>query len=265
LWNRRHELTSDPQLEPDLENGIATDLLELAAVRADLLAGVEGRVGEADQVLEEAERSFGSHFALSIRRAQNRGDLAQSPVPRTPWEHYDLGRYLLRRGEFGAAAAEFHAALQGRPSDFWSNFYEGLCRYRLKHWSEAEAAFRVCVALSPKSAAAHYNQALALQALGRANEARAAYDRALKLDPTLVEARLNRGSLAYQQQRFTDALTDFERALADAPERATRGRLHLNAALAERAMGNHAAAATHVRQAADLGVEENASPRVGDR
>ena len=175
----------------------------------------------------EAEGLLGPSPALDRDRRSYAGALGLDNLPSgrrrslgSAWEHYDLGRSYLRSGQLEAGRRSNSArALDLRPQDFWLNFYEGLCDYRLGRFAGAVNAFRVCIALSPETAECYYNRALAHQALGRLDRALADYSRALALNPNLTDAALNRGILHYRQGRHADAIADLEQALARPPTR----------------------------------------------
>jgi tetratricopeptide (TPR) repeat protein len=262
VWERRNQLVARRGArESRSDEQVRTDLLELAAVWADLrvraapASEADRARGEALLTLGEAEDLIGPSLALDIRREEfaapgaARAAGAPARAPRSAWESYDLGRYHLSRGRIELALVEFHRALAERPQDFWSNFYQGLCAFRLGQAEEAAAAFRTCVALAPRSAPCRYNRALAYEALGRADDAAQDYSRALYLDPGLVAARLNRGILSHRGGRHGEAVADFERALGDRPDRETRGRLHYNLALARLAQGDRASARSEAEAA----------------
>jgi eukaryotic-like serine/threonine-protein kinase len=265
LWERRDQLlTADgPSLGPASEQRIRTDLLELASIWADLrvrLAPPQEQAEasrEALRLLDEAEASCGPGFALDTRREQIAGTAGrESHAPKSAWEHYEMGRYRLRDGQFERAAIEFRRTLDQRPQDFWSNFYHGLCSFRLQRFEEAAADFQACVALAPEAAICHYNRALTYDALGRVEESRRSYTTAIELDPDLAAAWLNRGILSYKAKQYIDAIADFECGLDARPDRPTGGRLHFNMALAERSRGDRRAALANAEQAVDLGCEE---------
>src|SRR5205823_7207713 len=113
--------------------------------------------------------------------------------------------------------------LELRPQDFWLNFYQGLCAYRLGRHADAASAFRVCIALSPRTPECYYNRALALSALGQSDRALRDYTRALELDDGLTAAALNRGLLHYAAGRFAEAAADLNRALGTTTERGVLG------------------------------------------
>ncbi len=143
---------------------------------------------EAVGILTEASALLGPSPSLERdRRAYVRAigfdDRPSVPElePRSAWEHSDLGRSYLRSGRPDLAAEQFHRGLDIRPQDFWLNFYEGQCDYRLSRFEGAVNAFRVCIALAPETAECYYNRALGYQALGQLDLALADLDRALQL------------------------------------------------------------------------------------
>ncbi len=152
-----------------------------------------------------------------------------------------------------AAAEQFRVGLGLRPQDFWLNFYEGLCAYKLERFDESATAFRVCIAISPESAECFYNRALALGALGQPEKALDDYTRALELNPALGAAALNRGMLQYRAGRLAEATTDLNRALAKAPGPKDRGIIRYNLALVDLARVNRDAALANLAEAAGLG------------
>jgi serine/threonine protein kinase/tetratricopeptide (TPR) repeat protein len=248
IWEARARVSerSGAELEPDLEDQIQRDLLDLAILWADLRVHLasEGESSrarhEALRVLAEAEGMLTpSHVLYQERRAHAEalglfsmaraaGLRAAEVAPRTAWDHYALGRSLLRSGKLAPATMEFERALQLQPQDFWPNFYQGICAYRSQRYEEAVTAFRVCIALNPETAECFYNRAMAYTALGQTGRALRDYDRALQLNPKLTAAALNRGILHYQERRFTEALADLRRALDTGADPAI---VHYNSAL----------------------------------
>jgi tetratricopeptide (TPR) repeat protein len=215
---------------------------------------------EAIGILAEAAAVLGTSPSLERdRRAYaganglDAGSPGPVPEPRSAWEHYDLGRSYLRSGKPVLAAEEFRRGLELRPQDFWLNFYEGLCGYRLGQFEGAVNAFRVCIALSPDSAECFYNRARAYQALDRLDLALADYDRALSISPRLTDAALNRGIIRFRQGRHEAAIADLERALNTAPSRRTLGIIHYNLAVVHQALGDRPAAAASAQVAIELG------------
>ena len=277
IWEQRDRLIpADAAIETGAAHRIKTDLLELAIVWADLelrstSPAVAAARSEAMRVLDLADAAFGPSLAVDLLRKQlgaTRGKLAapaaMSGGSRSAWEHYDMGRYYVRRSQFALAAAEFHHALDARPQDFWSNFYHGLCSFRLGRYNDAVAAFRVCTALLPpdesraaQSAICRYNAAMAYDALGQSDRAFDEYSRAIELDHNLAAARLNRGNISYKRGQIPNAIDDFEHALKVQPaDRETVGRLRYDLALAQLSGGDHAQALENAEEAVRIGYVE---------
>ncbi|HKA54783.1 MAG TPA: tetratricopeptide repeat protein, partial [Candidatus Binatia bacterium] len=233
LWDQRRHLIecSGQDLGPEAEERIRRDLLDLTIIWPDLRVRLAARGEirkarqEALELLAEAEGVLGRSPILYHERhrhaqalglhgeAETAARAAAELAPRNAWEHYALGRSLLRAGEIARAADAFRQALHLQPQAFWANFYSGLCAYRLERHGEAVAAFHACVVLAPQEPVCYYNRALAHTALGSTDQALRDYDRALQLDPRLVGATLNRGILQYRAKRYAAAMGDFQRAL----------------------------------------------------
>jgi tetratricopeptide (TPR) repeat protein len=113
------------------------------------------------------------------------GDLA----PRTAWEHYAVGRCLLRRGDRQGAADCLGKAVGLDPGGLWPNFYRGQCLYHDGRYEEAVTAFSVCVGAAPSQPAPYVNRGRAYAALGRKAAAVADAKQALHLDDRTGAAR----------------------------------------------------------------------------
>jgi serine/threonine protein kinase/Tfp pilus assembly protein PilF len=266
LWDRREEIVRrlHADSDPPARSPVQADLLDLAILWTDLhvrRAPAPKQAAarrQALQVLDRAEALFGTSPVLVRERllharALGRTDVASAMErraaalpPRTAWEHYALGRCLLRAGRAREAAPYFARALDLQPQGLWPNFYSGLCAYRRGRFQEAVLAFSVCVALAPNSAGVWFNRAGALGALGCHEQALLDYDRALRLDPTLAPAALNRGLLHARARRFGAALRDLQRALAGGAEPAT---VHYHMALVHLARNDRARAVASLRRA----------------
>jgi serine/threonine protein kinase/tetratricopeptide (TPR) repeat protein len=276
VWEHRDQLLqARDQLSEEPEQTIRTDLLELAAIGADLMVrqapadGIAAARANALRLLNEAEAICGASFALDVRRdefavpPEQYLARASGRVPRSAWEYYELGRYNLRIGRVEEAAIAFQSSLDMRPHDFWPNFYHGLCSFRLHRFDEAVAGFRACLAIEPGSAVAHYNRALAYDAKGCIQDAYRGYSKAIELAPSLLAARLNRGILSYKTGRFTEAVADFDRGLEAGPDREMSGRFRFNLALAELGLGDRTRARVNAKKSVDLGCTE-AAPLVDE-
>jgi tetratricopeptide (TPR) repeat protein len=220
LWDHRARILALHEADAPADEAarqVRTDLLDVAIIWADLRLRLTG-AGQAAEVrrealrlLAEAEEAFDSNAVLLHERARLARALGQEGEaqaaarqgealpPRTPWEHYALGRRLLQDGDLSAAAAALERAVEVAPDAFWANFYQGECAFRRQRYREAVSAFRVCVALAPKSAPAYNNRGLAYAHLGERERALSDYNKALAIDPNLTEADHNRALLERQK------------------------------------------------------------------
>jgi tetratricopeptide (TPR) repeat protein len=199
LWEQRGRIVTCLSAGGNaLEPAARAALLDLAICRADLLvrrAPAPDKAAarrEARAVLDQAEALFGPSPVLDEERRLHgqpvRPACRSGHVPRTAWEHYALGRSLLRSGDLHRSAEELRQAVRLEPQGLWPNFYTGLCAYRLGRYEDAATAFSVCIGAAPEAATCFYNRALAFAALGRAGPARADFDQARRLDPCLMAA-----------------------------------------------------------------------------
>jgi tetratricopeptide (TPR) repeat protein len=268
VWQARSQILPEeaPQLPGTLDRDLRNDLLDLAVSWADLkvrlASGDELNQARRDalQLLNEAEKLCGASSVLDLARneysqasdAQKSHVSNSSPGPtqaRTPqsaWEHFVLGRSLFRAAKIEEAEQEFRQAINMDPGEFWPNFYQMLCAYRLQHFEEAVNRAYACVALAPNRAECFYNRGLAQQALGHISLALDDFDRALKLEPTLAVASLHRGMLFVEQRRFDEATEDLTTALNHGADPAV---IYYQWALLHMARQDHKAALERLRQA----------------
>jgi serine/threonine protein kinase/Flp pilus assembly protein TadD len=220
-WQQRDRLlAADEPLDADTDENLRRDLLDVAILWADCMtkqaapADAKNVQREAILVLNEAEALFGSSPVLSRLLQQMAYNPSRTtPAPRTAWEHYTLGRWLLHAGNLDGAAVEFDLAVELRPQDFWPWFGKGLCAHRRQRDEEAVQAFTVSIALAPDSAACYHNRALALAGHGDTAAALRDCTRALLLDPKLAAAALNRGALHLRAGSLVEAEADIQLAL----------------------------------------------------
>jgi eukaryotic-like serine/threonine-protein kinase len=262
VWDQRAWLKDrrGAELEPDLEQRLDADLLDLGVIGADLCYRRSDRSGAAQalQVLADTEAMFGASHLVCRQREACAAALGQADVaaaarrcagqlrPQTAWEYYALGRSLLQQSDFKQAAAALDKAVELEPQGFWPNFYQGICAFRQKRFEEAAVAFRVCVALAPERAECYYNRALTHAALGQDDQAVSDYGRALQRDPNLAAAALNRGLLRFKHKRYAGALADLQLALALGSDAAP---VHYNIALLQLEQRDRAGASASIRRA----------------
>jgi serine/threonine protein kinase/tetratricopeptide (TPR) repeat protein len=190
FWNDRDRIvdrlrtTGAPVLEP----AVRADLIDLAICCANAEPNGLG-------VLDQAEAIVGPSAVLELERRLHGAPAANRPVAppaKTAWEHYALGRALLRAGDLERAAAETDEAVRLEPQSLWPNYYQGVCAYRRGQFADAAAAFGVCIGAAPDAAGCYVNRALAFAALGRTEAALRDYDQALRLDGSLATPNLDK-------------------------------------------------------------------------
>ena len=271
IWKVRDRLIGPTGTEgrTEAETRIRNDLLDFAVIWADLRvrltpdAGSDEARREALQVLADAEALLGASPTLSryrheFTRVADETDstLLAAVAPRSAWEYYDLGRFLIRTGDLELASEQFQKALEIRPQDFWTNFFQGICAYRLKRFDEAIEAFRVCIALTPEAAECYYNRALAYEAVRKSDPAIRDYSRALELKTDLTQAALNRGVLLSGLGRYAEAIADLNHAMKTTIDRRLLGRIRYRLAQVQLSKGDRSTALSNLKLAVDDYSEE---------
>jgi tetratricopeptide (TPR) repeat protein len=150
--------------------------------------------------------------ALGPVKGRGQNDDGALPPARSAWEHYALGRCLLRDGDMVRASMAFQRAVALEPAGLWPNFYEGLCAFAQGRYDDAALAFTVCLPLARDSTCL-YNRALALAALGKLARARDDLDLCLQSNDAWAAAWLERGKVYYRLKAYPEAERDFRRAL----------------------------------------------------
>lgn len=221
---------------------VRADLLELAVLWAGLVAlpVPEGKGSpRAVEILDQAAAVLGPSPVLARERGAMLGeplDLDQERAFRkslkSGWEHYAYGRALAREQRLAEAAELLERAVDLAPQDFWANFYQADCAYRLRDNALALSALRVCISLAPQKAECYFNRGLVHASRDDWEGAGRDFDRALQLDPALGLASLERGKVRRRQERHPEALVDLQQARALGADPATvdveLARVHLD-------------------------------------
>jgi len=176
---------------------------------------------EALEILDEASRLCGPNPALTSARAAlaSAVDEAVAPAdtnlgwhPANSWEHYVLGRSLLRTGKLAEAATALEKSLAQEPGDFWANFCLGECAARLKRHHQAVACFSVCLGQAPTSVECLARRGHAHAALDEWGKAFADADYALQIRPNITELLMARGRACIHLGRVAQARDDLLQA-----------------------------------------------------
>jgi eukaryotic-like serine/threonine-protein kinase len=235
IWEGRGTLVAPPDGEAADRSGrgideqLRHDLLDLAVLSARIDAQLASPASAADapraalRILAEARLTCGPSPLLDLAERDYSTDARAGvseirtdalPVAHNAWEHYAIGRWLMRHGSFAEAAGQFAAAIDLQPDEFWAHFQQTRCQFELHQFDAALASASVCVALAPRRAECFFNRALCQQSLGHDKEALADFGRSLELDPALAPAALARGALFTHLGRFAEARADLDLALA---------------------------------------------------
>jgi tetratricopeptide (TPR) repeat protein len=276
FWDKRQMILD--ALGATRASDIAPDFMDIAIFAADVRLNLSENLRteapeDALKSLQEAEAIFGPNPVLQYERRAHASTAAPpdaaaasslptaAPALQSPWEHYALGRALMRCGDLSAAARELARALELEPAGRWPNFYYGVCAYRMKRYDEAISAFSVCIGSAPNIAACFYNRALAYSALGHDEKAFRDYDRALQIDPTHAHSALNRGVLHLKQGHHQAAIADLNVALQYGADAATA---NYDLALAYLATNNPTLALEHSRRSLKVNPTHEAARQLRD-
>jgi eukaryotic-like serine/threonine-protein kinase len=166
LWERRRQfLDAARALAPSEQAQVRQDLLDLPILWAEL-APRERRA----ELLAEAEEEFDGNPLLAFLANRSETPTAdQLPAMNTPWEHYVVGRTLLRDGRLASGYEILKRGAIRTPGDFWLQFTLGECAARLGRSDEALAAWSACTALAPERPEPRLRRAAMYRELGREN------------------------------------------------------------------------------------------------
>ncbi len=179
------------RLTPETVNALlaATDdeyrLVRIRAAAA--LAGVPR------EMLDEPQRKKLDHATAEFMAALN-------ARPDDHGAHYNLGNFLMNRGEFTRAIASFNTSLMLQPRSIPPRVNVSLAYNALGQNKEAEASLRAALRIDPSSVAANFNLGLLLAELGRLPEAEKALRTALRTNPTSAIAATNLGIILAQDR-----------------------------------------------------------------
>jgi len=121
------------------------------------------------------------------------------------------------KGDFAAAAANAHLAIEAAPEDALAWEILSLALHRTGALEEAIGAGRRAIALRPAAADFHANLGVVLRAAGHTAEAEAAYRAAISANPRFAPAHNNLGNIARDAGRHADAEASYRKAIAIDP------------------------------------------------
>jgi tetratricopeptide (TPR) repeat protein len=129
------------------------------------------------------------------------------------------GNLYSRRGEYGAALADYTRAVELRPIYAQAYDNRGIVYYRLGRYDAALRDFNRALAIRPTTLPSAYsNRGLVYDKMGKDALALSDYKRALHFDPDDAGAYNNRGKFYYSRGGYTQALRNFNRAVSLEPD-----------------------------------------------
>jgi serine/threonine-protein kinase len=191
---------------------------EALVAALDGWAEVVGQEGRRAWLLAVARRADPHPWRDRLRQPalwRNEAKLARlvgqaPPEALTPALAAALGGRLAKRAE---GEALLRSAQQGRPGDFWLNYYLAYALGRGGKTQEAEGYSRAALALRPDSSAAYYNLGLLLHRQGKVAEAEKHYRQAIDTNPRNAPAHNNLGPLLEGQGKLAEAEKHYRRAI----------------------------------------------------
>jgi protein O-mannosyl-transferase len=165
-----------------MENGEAAEALPHLEAAVRLIPGLASAHYNLGIALQKQNRGEAAarQYKLAVMNSVDRSEIAQA--------HNNLGALYLEAKDFGAAKAEFSAAIALNPEEANSYLGRGLIEQQGWDFDAAVADFSKAAAIAP-SPIAFYWQGRALESKGEADRAADAYQRALRLAPEMNEAR----------------------------------------------------------------------------
>ena len=160
--------------------------------------------------------------------------------------HYNLGVFMLARGELPGAVSHFQEALVLRPSYGAAHNNLGVIFAQQGDLVKATAHFRQAVTIDPDDGEARGNLGNALAQQGDLQAAATHLRRALAINPGGAEAHKNLGSVLVQQGRLEDALREYEEAVKLRPDDAE---VYANMGMALSRLGRRSQAIEQFRRA----------------
>jgi Flp pilus assembly protein TadD len=132
--------------------------------------------------------------------------------------HNNLGSVYLARKNFGAAQAEFEAALKANQNDVEAYFNLGNVLLNTQHFAAAEEEIQEGLQRQPDSAFGHFLQGSVYARTGRPELAEKSLRSAVQLDANMSQAHLQLINLYLQQKRTPEAVDELESYLKSFPD-----------------------------------------------
>ena len=143
--------------------------------------------------------------------------LALEVMPSLDRAHLGLGAALQGKGDVEGAVAEYRLFLKQHPNDPDGHNNLGSALQQKGDLAGAIAEYRTALESQPDNALAHYNLGTALSTKGQVDEALKEYRTAVRLNPNLIQAYFDLGALLKDLDQRRDAIDAFREYLKRAP------------------------------------------------
>ena len=132
----------------------------------------------------------------------------------------DAGFFLLNRGKFKDASAQFRTAISTMPTYWQAHFNLGICAERAGNTDEAIASFREAFKLCPSSDLARNQLVNALNTEGLVlrskvylSDAENCFRDAIKIDPNYWQAHYNLALVLHERHKMPDAINEYNKTI----------------------------------------------------
>jgi Tfp pilus assembly protein PilF len=183
-----------------------------------------------------------------LARGAQPGDASEpsppSAQPAPTADHFGLGLYYQRIGDFSGAMAQYRTLLEQNDASAEVHNNLGLLYQDRREMDEAVRQFQRAITIDPRYVKAHNNLGVADLRLGRLEEATAELRVVLAAEPRNVESMVNLALVQKAAGRVADARELLQRAVAIDPRNAGS---HYNLAVVADESGDSATAVEHYR------------------
>lgn len=127
--------------------------------------------------------------------------------------HYNLGSFLLRKGNISEAVNHFSETIRIRPGNEDAHNNLGNAFVKLGRPDDAVRHYLEALKIKPSDAEFHNNLAIALDMQGNSEEAIRHYSEALRIKPGLAKVHNNLGNALKRQARLEESVRHLSRAV----------------------------------------------------
>jgi len=177
-------------------------------------------------------------------------DATPQETPKDSQAYINRGLAFYKKGDYGAAFANYNQAIQLDPKYAQAYFDRGLVYYNLAYnkgdkdrvtidydLASAIADYTQAIQLDPKYTQAYFNRGLAFYKKVDNEHAIADFTQAIQLDPKYTQPYINRGSSYYYMGDNARAIADYTRAIQLDPKSAQEAGVYKMLAMLQKSQG----------------------------